>query len=1214
MLIRVRGYNSGIKEYLEEGIKNGREYTRDELDERVILDGDLDLTDKVYKLITDEGQDRYLSITLSFFEDNISNEKLKEITQEFKEFLMYAYRYDEFNFYAEAHLPKIKQIQDKKTGAIIDRKPHIHVVIPRVNLLSDNRLDPVGAKYRESEKYLEAFQEYINQKYNLVSPRERVRVDPTNVSDILSRYKGDDFRSKNREFKKELVKDIIEKNITDRKSFYAHVSSFGDTRIRNSGKDNEYIAVKLPGDKKYTNLKESIFNDDFIVRRELKKPPLDKNVINERLLEWPQRSKELKYVSKASEAFRQKYKNATPDGKLKLLAERQTVFYQTYGENHGLHPSKRQRDNQRSIVETENGRTTSVTDGMQSLPGSHLATGWDAGNASSTVFLPGDASVYLGQSKSSGRDNGLRHDLSAGRRRGRNSSDNAGRPPSVPGVPSSSSYTRWSGDKYRTGSGRGILAGSVNLPAYASNPYKASTIRDVEQRSNLLLRRCQRSGEWHFGPAMSQWPGGNKNASSVSAWFLRRNEYNQIKPGDKKLLRIIDDQFYTTRRLIYQDERLTRTEKTQYISVLTFERLKARHEIIQPDHPIKEEKTDMGSENIRKLIKEKNNSAKNTIGRETTIDEKEKIPPASRRFSNIVHKLKKQIEGDDKNQERQKSLTAADLYTKRSKLSKNVHYLDKKTDRTLFVDTGSAIAVRREGMSQAALVVALELAKERFGSTLSIKGSDEFKKQIIDVVAKNNMDIHFTDRSMNRQLEERKIELAAEKDGQTIESPDDTGVSYASGKNSAGEKEPQKVDDAPSSKTIVHLEGKLVDHGKAPFENKKGNAESYFVTIRDQKGKETTHWSDDLKDVMKGRRRGQNITLELKESRPVQVNVRDENGQTSVREAVRRTWEITRLPNDMATTAKERNKPAQNMPEKAPATPSEINKSSIPDDGVTKGIKSEQEKKWRQDINKSSGPVAQIISDPVLRNMAMTAEQKSREFNATGDERDSVKEIINTEIADRFPSANKGKEPVELILSDTELRKAAMSMEQKMRELKTPVNKLEVVKAEIDAEIKARIERSRKDISSATASTQEKTDEVKTNIPKPRKESVHVGVLVDSGPAPYKFKPDMTKSPDEHNDSFYVKLKMDNGKTRTLWGVGLESAVRGFQNGDRVKLADKGVEPVTWKETLKDGSVVEKSGDRRIWEGLSLTREAEMMKGFRISNDPGYENDGPGVD
>ncbi|OFC63206.1 hypothetical protein BBW68_06300 [Candidatus Erwinia dacicola] len=66
MLIRCKGYNSGVKEYLEEGQKSGREFTRDELDERIILDGNLDLTEMIYKSIPDKGQDRYLTFTLSF--------------------------------------------------------------------------------------------------------------------------------------------------------------------------------------------------------------------------------------------------------------------------------------------------------------------------------------------------------------------------------------------------------------------------------------------------------------------------------------------------------------------------------------------------------------------------------------------------------------------------------------------------------------------------------------------------------------------------------------------------------------------------------------------------------------------------------------------------------------------------------------------------------------------------------------------------------------------------------------------------------------------------------------------------------------------------------------------------------------------------------------------------------------------------------------------
>ncbi|KYP90566.1 hypothetical protein WB91_08675 [bacteria symbiont BFo1 of Frankliniella occidentalis] len=127
MLIRVSGYNSGVKEYLEEGVKNGRDYSRDELDERVILQGDLDVTDRIYKSIPDRDQNRYTTFTLSFREDEISNETLQAITDEFKDFVMYAYEQEEYNFYAEAHIPNIKEVFDKKRGRRL-RGNHIYIL------------------------------------------------------------------------------------------------------------------------------------------------------------------------------------------------------------------------------------------------------------------------------------------------------------------------------------------------------------------------------------------------------------------------------------------------------------------------------------------------------------------------------------------------------------------------------------------------------------------------------------------------------------------------------------------------------------------------------------------------------------------------------------------------------------------------------------------------------------------------------------------------------------------------------------------------------------------------------------------------------------------------------------------------------------------------------------------------------------------------------
>ncbi|EKC4415804.1 relaxase [Salmonella enterica] len=1229
MLIRVSGYNDGAKEYLEEGVKKEREFTRDELDERVMLLGNLDLTQKIYQQIPDNGQERYVSITMSFFEEHIPVETMKDIAQEYRQFLMYAYRDDEYNFYAEAHLPKIKQVQDKKTGEMIDRKPHIHMIIPEVNLLSGNVINPRG-NYTANEKYFEAFQEYINQKYNLVSPRERVRVDPTNAADVLSRYKGDDFNNKNREFKQQLVRDIIDKNITTRNGFYDYVASFGETRIRNKGGENEYIAVKLPEDKKFTNLKESIFCDDFIVHRELKKPPLDKNVIYQRLQEWPQRSYELKYVSKASEGFRHKYRDSSPSEKLILLEQRKKEFYQTYGGKNGLYPTQRESNNQRSIAETESRRTSWVAYSLQSMPGSDMATDGKSGFTRPPLLLPGDASFQLGQPESTGGDSGLRHDLRTGRRGRRDDSRPGGQTPSVPGIPPLSSYSGWSGSKYRSGL-RGIMAGGLNLPPYAGNPRRKSTTKDVEQRSQLLLRRSTSDGNWYFSPARKQWPHREKNASYVAAWFLRQSEQNQILPAQKRAIRSVDSHFFTARRLIFQDERLTRSEKTQLLSVLTFERLKAHRGITRPEEPALEEIRDMGSEDIRKLIKEKSRTSRNSIAGD---DEKDKsVPPAGHRFSRIVHKLKNQIEGDDIHQERQKKLTAADLYTRRSKLTKNVHYKDKKTDRTLFVDTGTAIAVRREGMSSAALTVALELAKERFGSTLNIKGTAEFKQQVIDVVAKNGLDIHFTSKEMNRQLEERKAELATERDGQAIEQPgvvpekapmsQDTSPvapttkqsdeANTSDTNTDSESSDVNVPvDLPFWRTVVHLEGKLIDHGRAPLEHQKGNVESYFVTVRDKDGNERTHWSSDLQDVMKGRRRGQNISLEQKESRPVEVNVRDEHGNSAIREAVRREWSFSRLPNDVVT--KESDSPVQGSKEQA----TEI--KNIQEGAVAGSQDTKLEDMADLNMIQSGNAVDMILSNPTLRNMAMTAGQKAREFNAPADEKNTVNAQINAEIVERFKGVDQEREPLELILSDTELRGMALSMEQKMREQAAPLDKLDAVVAEINGEVAARVARlvSVPIPSSTVAATVQTKDIHAKNQEKEgkpivaKRDKVHEGVLVDSGAAPYKFKPDMNKPEEERNDSFYVKLKMEDGKTRTLWGVGLENVVRDFQNGERVKLKDKGVEPVTWKETLKDGRVVEKSGDRRIWEGTSLTREAEIMKGFRVSNME-HDNDGPDI-
>lgn len=91
MIVRYGGGNDGIVDYLINGRKAERQYTRDELDHRVVLDGDLQTTDKIIDSIENKSQERYLHITLSFHESHVSNEVLKAVVDDYKKLLMNAF-------------------------------------------------------------------------------------------------------------------------------------------------------------------------------------------------------------------------------------------------------------------------------------------------------------------------------------------------------------------------------------------------------------------------------------------------------------------------------------------------------------------------------------------------------------------------------------------------------------------------------------------------------------------------------------------------------------------------------------------------------------------------------------------------------------------------------------------------------------------------------------------------------------------------------------------------------------------------------------------------------------------------------------------------------------------------------------------------------------------------------------------------------------------
>lgn len=336
MLIRVNGGKAGIKEYLEEGIKNGRDYSRDELDERVILDGDLAQAHDIIQSMETDAQ-RYLHITLSFKEDHIDEATLKAVTDDFKAFAMKAYREEEYAFYAEAHIPKIKTYQDKSTGELVERKPHIHVVIPQTNLVTHQRLKPFDYE-KHNAHYIDAFQEVTNEKYSLASPKEHVRSTFTDESTLISRHKGDIFPTANRQTKANALDVLLQQDITTTAQFQKALEDYGfEVKVRNQGKNNEYLNIRAPEQKRGVNLKESVFQPTFVALPKTEKllqlnhqyNPYSQNgdsqykasqKHHQDLKYWHDtRAEELRYVNRRNRAT---YKTLTLEQKQQFLTEK----------------------------------------------------------------------------------------------------------------------------------------------------------------------------------------------------------------------------------------------------------------------------------------------------------------------------------------------------------------------------------------------------------------------------------------------------------------------------------------------------------------------------------------------------------------------------------------------------------------------------------------------------------------------------------------------------------------------------------------------------------------------------------------------------------------------------------------------------------------------------------------------------------------------------
>ncbi|MBI6794547.1 LPD7 domain-containing protein [Pseudomonas syringae] len=612
----------------------------------------------------------------------------------------------------------------------------------------------------------------------------------------------------------------------------------------------------------------------------------------------------------------------------------------------------------------------------------------------------------------------------------------------------------------------------------------------------------------------------NKHASTVAAYFTRQAQHNQIAPAHRRAIRRIDQQYFALRRAVFSDQRLTRQDKAQLVSVLTFERIKAREQFHNPKPNI--EVNLMGSAAIRNLLDDEKEDPGFSIsgargpGPEGVRD----------RVKRVMDRFAKQIDPVAAS-ERARDLSAKDLYTRKAKFSQNVHYLDKQTDKTLFVDTGTTISMRRTGITEAGVSVALQLARERFGSTLTINGTAEFKKLVIEAVAKNGLDVHFTDKAMNQSLADRRAELDIERGGQSIGPATDL---------------PRHVDDA--TRDVRDQADRL--GVTVPIEALYGQGKT-----ADQVSQALATQLDTVPEPER---------IAFVETVAITLAI-PERGEPKGDQAFAQ-WQAQRAQPtaDSAATATAETQtgvptPSDTAPE--PVTP-QAAKPALANDPALQSPSElvRLEAQWRRDFPMSEADVR--ASDTV---MGLRGEDHAVWIIATNDKTPEAAAMLTAYMEnDSYREAFKAS-----IV-------AAYKQVENSPKLVDDLDHLTAMAAQIVNEVEDRL------YPAPQASSESRNKIIE-------------GTLIEHGEAPYQHN-------DDNQMSYFVTLKPEGSKPRTVWGVGLAEAMSeaDLKQGDQVRLEDLGTQPVVVQVIEEDGTVTDKTVNRREWSAQPVAPEREVAE------------------
>lgn len=245
MIVKISKGEKGIADYLKTGKKRDSKLTRDEKDDRLILAGNLDLIEMSEKHQSNKKNKKhnYYHISLSFTSEEwnklYESGNIYELIMDFLRLTFPNHDIDELLFYAEAHLPIIKEepyiprpegalenrVLNKKhkNGEPLKREPHIHLIVSFENMKFTHSVKTGGVIYtkgaakqqvkaimaKSAEKFKRVVNDILSNKYGLNN------IEPLSIDEDQLKKQYESFKSAAQKVKKGKEKDTQMKIETD---------------------------------------------------------------------------------------------------------------------------------------------------------------------------------------------------------------------------------------------------------------------------------------------------------------------------------------------------------------------------------------------------------------------------------------------------------------------------------------------------------------------------------------------------------------------------------------------------------------------------------------------------------------------------------------------------------------------------------------------------------------------------------------------------------------------------------------------------------------------------------------------------------------------------------------------------------------------------------------------------------------------------------------